>query len=274
MKILLCVAGMPYTKPVISLARTIAEATQSSITLLHVVDQTSQRPEGEQMLDTVREMLPGLPVETLIRQGDPVEMILAHLQESDHDLVLVGAHQHPGISERLLGSVTQKLIRRAPTSVLVARPTGLDLERILICTGGLDIANSVIKTGASLARALQTQTTLLHVVTPVPSMYTGLDEMEETLQELLQTDTPIAHHLRHGASILEQHHVDAKLELRYGVTAEEILRVALKDAYDLIIVGQAMKTSPIKEWLLGNVARQIVEHAPCSVLVVTKGTQR
>jgi nucleotide-binding universal stress UspA family protein len=224
-------------------------------------------------------MLPDLTIDTRIRRGDPARRILAEAREGGYDLVIVGARQKPRLPAHLLGSVTQQVIRRVPTSVLVARQApspppsravAPHLERVLICTGGADLADPVIETGAWLVGAAHARATLLHVVSPVPSMYTGLDEIEETLSELLQTDTPLAQHLRHGVEILARHQVAAQLKLHYGVAADEILREAFEGHYDLIVIGASGTAGRLNEWLLGNVTRQVVEHAPCSVLVVKR----
>jgi nucleotide-binding universal stress UspA family protein len=268
MKILLCVAGMPYAEAAVSFGSIIAGVTKSPVTLLHVVRRKEDRAAGEHVLAAAREMLPGLTVDTRIRQGDPIGRILAEVRKGSYDLVVVGARQEGRSMQQLLGSVTQKVIRRIPTSVLVARQVGPSLERVLICTGGIAVAERVIETGAWLAEAAHARAILLHVTSPAPSMYTGLNQVEETLPKLLRTDTPTARHLRHGAEILERHQVTAKLRLRHGVAADEILREADEGDHDLIVIGASGAAGRLKGWLLGNVTRQVVEHARCSVLVV------
>jgi nucleotide-binding universal stress UspA family protein len=154
--------------------------------------------------------------------------------------------------------------------VLVVGQARPGLKRILICTGGLEVAEPVIETGAQLAGVAHAQATLLHVVSPIPSMYTGLDEIEETLPDLLRTATPIARHLQHGAEILTRHQVTAELKLRYGVVADEILREAHEGNYDLIVIGVVKTASRLKRWLLGDVTREIVDRALLPVLVVRR----
>ncbi len=270
MRLLVCVAGMPYAEPAVRLGDVIARITQSPITLLHIASRKGDQATGERFLVQAREILPNQTVETRIRQGDITKEILAEVKEGNYDLVVVGANRAIGLKEHLLGSVTAQIIHRIPTSVLVARQVRPDLERVLICTGGLDVAERVIEAGAWLAKAASAQATLLHVVSPVASMYTGLDEIEETLSALLQTDTPTARHLRHGAEILAQQQVTADLKLRYGVAATEIIRGTHEGDYDLIVIGAAGKSERLKRWILGDVTRQIVESAPRSVLVVKR----
>ena len=268
MKTLLCVAGMPFAEAAVQVGGQIAGFVQSQVTLLHVIYQEQDRADGERILTAAVDMLPKVALETRIRRGNPVKEILTEIREDDYDLLVVGACQQISAAQRLLGSVTQQIIRRAPVSVLVARKTRPSLERVLICTGGADVAEPVIELGGTLAGLAHAQTTLLHVVSPVPSMYTGLGEIEETLAELLQTDTPTAQHLRYAASVLDRHGVAGELRLRYGVAADEILREALEGGYDLVVIGASGTAGRIREWLLGNVTRQIAENAPCSILVV------
>ena len=203
MKILLCVAGMPYAEAAVSFGGLIARTMQSPVTLLHVARREEERATGEKALARAREMLSALSVDTCLRQGDPITNILAEAQEGDYDLVVMGARREAGLAQRLLGSVAQAVVRRAPTSVLVVKRARPDLKRVLICTGGLDVANPVIEAGAQLAGAAHAQATLLYVTSPTASMYAGL-EVKETLPRLLRTDTPVARHLRHGADILAQ----------------------------------------------------------------------
>jgi nucleotide-binding universal stress UspA family protein len=270
MRMLLCVAGMPYAEAAVGFGGMIARITRSPVTLLHVIRREEDRAAGESILIAAREMLSGLTVDTHIRRGDPARRILVEVQDGGYDLVVVGARQPIRLTEHLLGSVTQQVIRRVPISVLVARQAGPSLERILICTSGADVAEPVVELGAWLAGAAHARTTLLHVSSPVPSMYTGLDEIEETLPELLQTDTPLARHLRRSAKILARRQVTAALQQRHGVAADEILREASGGDYDLIVIGASGTAGRLREWLLGNVTRQVVEHAPCSVLVVKR----
>ena len=270
MRMLLCVGGMPYAEAAVGFGGMIARITRSAVTLLHAIRRKEDRATGESILIAAREMLPGLAVNTRILRGDPTGRILAEARDGGYDLVVVGARQPNGLTQHLLGSVTQQIIRRVPTSVLVARQAGPSLGRVLICTSGADVAEPVIETGAWLAGAAHARTTLLHVSSPVPSMYTGLEEIEETLPELLQTDTPLARHLRRSAKILSRRQVTATLKQRHGVAADEILREALEGNYDLIVIGASGTAGRLREWLLGNVTRQVVEHAPCSVLVVKR----
>ncbi|HEY74642.1 MAG TPA: universal stress protein [Thermoflexia bacterium] len=268
MRILLCVAGMPCAEKTVALTGEIARATGASVTMLHVLRRGVPRECGQQVLEAAREVIPDLEVTTRLRRGDPAGRILAEIREDAYDLVAVGANRRPDLARRLLGSVSTQIVARAPISVLIGRPKRRGVKRVLICTGGLDIAEPVIQVGAWLAEATGARATLLHVLGPVPEMYAGLEEFQETLPELLRTDTPIARHLRNGAGILTQHRLKAELRIRQGVAAEEILLEAREGDYDLVVVGASETAGRLRRWLLGDVTRQVADAAPCSVLVV------
>jgi nucleotide-binding universal stress UspA family protein len=66
---------------------------------------------------------PGMRVETVFLQGEPVPELRALVHRAAADLIGIGSHRH-GLFERLrLGSVTAALARQAPCSMLVTPPT-------------------------------------------------------------------------------------------------------------------------------------------------------
>ena len=99
---------------------------------------------------------------------------------------------------------------------------------------------------------------------------TGLDEIEETLAELLQTDTEIAKHLRKGADFLASQNIPATLELRHGVAVEEIVIESERGDFDLLVVGASASSTGLRSWLLGNVTSKLIHQSNIPILVVQK----
>jgi nucleotide-binding universal stress UspA family protein len=58
-----------------------------------------------------------------VRQGTPYEVILDYAGETDIDLIVMGTHGRSGLDRHLLGSVTEKVVRRSNPSVLTVRTT-------------------------------------------------------------------------------------------------------------------------------------------------------
>ena len=53
----------------------------------------------------------------------PGTNILSYADENTADLIVMGTHGRRGVDRMLLGSVTERVLRRAPTPVFVVKPT-------------------------------------------------------------------------------------------------------------------------------------------------------
>lgn len=86
-------------------------------------DQLVRLAESElQRMATVFESLGGAIVQRKVRVGGAVTEILAEVEERHPDLVVIGTHGYGGLERLLLGSVASRVIRSAPTNVLVVPP--------------------------------------------------------------------------------------------------------------------------------------------------------
>lgn len=65
--------------------------------------------------------LNGVALQTVVRQGHEVEMIVNYAKEGAFDLLLAGYHGHSRIFERVIGSTAQSIVRLSPCSVLLAK---------------------------------------------------------------------------------------------------------------------------------------------------------
>jgi nucleotide-binding universal stress UspA family protein len=142
------------------------------------------------------------------------------------------------------------------------------LKKILVAIGGQKMNQKVVEAGARLAELFDAAVTVLFVTNPVPTMYTGLVEIEETLPELLRTDTPIARYLRWSARYLADQDVKADIEVAQGVASDKIMRLARQGDYDMVVIGAAGMPGPIRRLFVDQVTPHVVERAPCSVLLV------
>ena len=272
MKILLIVDQLFKDERAINFGATLAQHTDSTITLLHVYPRSEGKADAEALLTQALQLLPDQSVETSLCIGKPITKILHEAREGDYDLLVLGTDVSANLPKHGLpiSPSTLAIIRRTRTSVLVVRNPKPQFLRFLICTGGLDLSEPAIEAGAQLAKAVQAEVYLLHVAGVIPSMYTGLDEIDESLPELLSTETPIAQHLRRSAEILDRYDVQSHIKLRHGVVTEEIVREVTVNDYDLIISGTPEKTHPLKRMLLGDVVENVIKNTDCPFLVVKK----
>lgn len=269
MKTLICIRHLPYSEPTVRFGGLIAGIESSPVTVLTVIDVGQDPTEAKVDLGKAISILGRDDVVKIIRKGDVISEILSQAQEIDYEVIVVGTQEVDRLLDAFFGTVSRKVAGKAHSSVLVVRgERPVKLEKILITIGGRKMNQAVVKVGAQIARAAKAKVKVLYVTSPVPTMYTGLNEIEETLEELLHTDTPIARYLRWSAQYLADQGVEAKLELAQGVDTDEIMREALQGDYDLVVIGAPTVRGIFGRIFTEQVTPQVVERSPCSVLVV------
>ncbi len=127
----------------------LARRYDAGLTLLHVYQPISYAlPEGYVLpsanlladlevslgaaLDDAKRQLessPGLRIDTSLVQGVPFAEIVRFAREGGYDLIVLSTHGRTGIRHALLGSVAEKVVRKAPCPVLTVRPHGHEFER-------------------------------------------------------------------------------------------------------------------------------------------------
>lgn len=61
------------------------------------------------------------PAEVIVRRGYPAGEIVQIAEEGKFDLIVMATHGHTGLEHALLGSITEKVLRKAHCPVLVVR---------------------------------------------------------------------------------------------------------------------------------------------------------
>jgi nucleotide-binding universal stress UspA family protein len=82
-----------------------------------------QRQEAEKALrardSVIREL--GVAVRWIVREGGPAEAIVRAAVEEHADLIVIGTHGRSGLDRLLIGSVADRVVRRAPCPVMTVR---------------------------------------------------------------------------------------------------------------------------------------------------------
>jgi nucleotide-binding universal stress UspA family protein len=124
-------------------ARTLVEAFDAELHCLHVVDDAYQYwsamgpesipvgPPPENLIELAQtrmqefraEHLTGLKNEavTEVTMGRPFAEIIAYARANDISLIVMGTHGRGAIAQMLLGSTTEKVVRKAPCAVMTVR---------------------------------------------------------------------------------------------------------------------------------------------------------
>jgi nucleotide-binding universal stress UspA family protein len=273
MKILIYVGDLVTDVPGIFLGGLIARNLQADVTLLHVSPKRrgkkAEKKDGKQLLEQVRKDLSDLHVKTHVRRGNVAQKILAEVQEKQIDMVVITASRIGSYPRH--ESISIEDLSKIHCCVVIAKNPRPKIKQILMLTGGLHTSEPMIKIGVKLACALGANVTLMHVAANVPSMYTGLNPLEETLEQLLQTDTPVAKHFHRCARLLDKLNVPSDLKLRHGEPVYEIIREIDQEDYDLVLLGASGVSNGLKEWFMGNLTKEIIKLVGIPVVVVNQG---
>lgn len=142
-KILIPTDGSECSKRAARHALYIADITSADIILLHVVDTHIIRlgyasffkedlydmliDEGKRIIEDFRKEIEiyrvkcskNIKINTKIKDGEPYEEIVKTITDGNIDLVVMGASGRHGINRILLGSVTERVVRKSVAPVLV-----------------------------------------------------------------------------------------------------------------------------------------------------------
>jgi nucleotide-binding universal stress UspA family protein len=135
--ILLPTDGNPPSEAARDHAIGLAAAYDATLHAVYVIDDDALRAaridsdtvlagfeaEGERLVDDVEAAAAeaGVASETAVLHGRPHEAIVDYAGDHDVDLIVMGTHGRHGVSRILLGSVTERVVRRSPTPVLTVR---------------------------------------------------------------------------------------------------------------------------------------------------------
>jgi nucleotide-binding universal stress UspA family protein len=248
----------------------VARAMSADVTLLGVVrDRQRIADLGRTLNQVAHDMATaGLPVQVRVEAGNAEEVVMAELKGTTYDLVTVGALGGRRSRRNFFDTVAMRIIEQAQSSVLVIKGERQDLARVLICASGAEYGHLPVWAGASIACGAAAQATVLHIVDTMPGMYAGLEQMEETLAEVLTTDTELARELKWAAQVVKAECEVSELKLRRGLVADEILQESQAGDFDLVVLGSSRSAGGLVRVLMGDVTRDIVHRAQVPVLVV------
>ncbi len=145
-KILCPIDHSDCSKEALKYAVSFAMKDEAKLYLLHIIDIRSfndslvamspQIPDEETLEQLRMKLLDCIPedirddmdVEATVIQGIPFAEIISTAKEKEIDMIVIGSHGRTGISHMMLGSVSEKVVRKAPCPVLTVRQTGHEFK--------------------------------------------------------------------------------------------------------------------------------------------------
>lgn len=246
---------------------------------LHEPDETA-KPRQTRLRDLVEQAWYAplararCPVRIEVRDGHPVDVLLAVAGEQHADLLVVGSRgvgENPALA---LGSTSLRLLQAAEMPVLVVpdlpadrgRADGVHLHHILVGVDRSATSLAALELAADLAGSLGGSLSVLEVFEYVPPFplgpstavtSAGEEHAIERTMTLLETEV----------SGIRERGVGVQVIVRSGEPAPTLLEVADDLDADLVVVGTRGRGGP-GELLLGSVARTVADRARRPTLVV------
>ena len=133
-----------------------------------------------------------------------------------------------------------------------------NFERIIIPVDNTEASKAAVKKGAYLAKLLGINAKII----TINDTHQFISSV--VLEEKLKKDAEAF--LNEFKKIAEGYGITIETQLIVGKPAEEIVKIAKEN--DLIIMPHQKEAKGLDKVMLGNVSRDVVRNAPCSVLVV------
>jgi len=276
-RILCAVDLSEFSLPVLAHGVAWAQWFAARVTAVHVFPpgtppnaQAAIERELEQMIASFE--ADGTPVALQTAEGDPAREIVRQAGELDADLVVIGTHGRSGYDRVTLGSVAEKVLRKAPCPVMTLPPAAprtpdTVLARQILCPVEFSSCSELaMEFALSVASKSGGTLTALHVVEALdgeedanrPEYIADLRRRQcETARQSVQELTAS---FRHGPSDI-QHLVGL------GRPYREILRHADERHADLIVMGVRGR-GPIDLTVFGSTTNHVVRRATCPVVTV------
>ena len=212
--------------------------------------------------------LAGVQPECIVQDGLVTDLILSLAEQRAVSLIVMGTHGWRGIDRLILGSVTERVLRRAKCPVLAVRkpahhlpgterdPEPIRLKRIVLCTDFSDHAHRASEYALSMAKEYGAELTLLHVLETFPS---STDIEGATRKAIQQLNEAVPSDQRRGSNV--------RSVVRIGKPYQQIVQLAAETETDLVIVGVRGRGA-LDTALFGSTTYRAIQLGPCPVLAV------
>lgn len=273
-RLLIAVDGSTGAARAVEYGLSVARATGAAVELLYVVDTSIDRlidpDEGQTLLERsenagrrvtvdVQKRAEDLDVDREIRRGRPYEEILAHADERDVDLCVLGTH---GAGDRRLGSTAERVVTLADVPV-VSVPDVKDLQPslpetmgdIVVATDGSDAAERAADHALEVAERFGAT---LHAVYVIDSTVYDLEDAPRSIVGLLREggETVVGEITASARAV----NVSTMGRVLHGSPAVELCEYANGVDAGLIVVGTSGREE-VSDRLLGSTTRRIIRDA-------------
>jgi nucleotide-binding universal stress UspA family protein len=210
----------------------------------------------------------GVQPECVVYDGTVTEGILSFAEAQKIDLIVMGTHGLKGHDRVTLGSVAEKVLRKARCPVLVVRrpehdsvspgsaQAPIQLRKIVFCTDFSDHSMRALEYALSAAAEYDAELTLLHVLEDVPSP-ANIEEAIATATKQLDKLIPTE-----GVKAAK-----IKTVVRIGRAYQQTIQLTLEIQADLVIMAVRGRNA-LDLAVFGSTTYRVIQLGSCPVLAV------
>jgi nucleotide-binding universal stress UspA family protein len=232
----------------------------------HFADR--QMAERTEMLQSfMAPELAGIPVRSVVEQGDPAQAIVRRACEEHCDLILMPTHGYGSLRRILVGSITAGVLRHAPCPVLTGphlehapAPETIRFEKILCALDLAAESEAVLGWAAGFAHEFGAALRIVHVI-PESTWRAGGLYFDPDWQ------IHVAKEARSQIAELEERlHIAGNVDIEIGDVPESVAAAAGEWKPDLLVIGRGAK-----QGMLGRLrakAYAILRQSTCPVVAI------
>ncbi|HLG21546.1 MAG TPA: universal stress protein, partial [Candidatus Manganitrophaceae bacterium] len=228
-----------------------------------------------------------VPLERRALEGKNFKVLVEDIVQHGYDLVILGALGVGAVKESMIGSVTERIVRRVRKSdVWVVKETRLPekMGKIVVAVDGSHYAFGGFKTALALAKAYGLEIDVVSAFDPyyhyaVFNSISGVlseeagkvfrfKEQEKLHEEVIDSGLAKIYqsHLEICLKVAEAEGVAIKTSLLDGKPFEKVIQYVKKEKPWLLVVGRIGVHSD-EEMDVGSNSENLIRMAPCNVLV-------
>ena len=289
--ILVPLDGSPLAECVLPQVIAIAQAFNSKVVLLHVMekdpsDSSTQlidllnwqinKTEARLYLERITDRLEkvGLRTSAIVLEGQVADSITEYARNQGMKLVILSSHDSSGLRKCGISRVTDKITLSAPTSILIVRaqqPKEQPYERILVPLDGSWRAEYMLPMVILLARFHKSQVQIVHVV-KTPEMARHLPRAQEDID---LSERVVARNQEEGLRYLVQVQTGsplAAIDVKTHLIISDNVPLAIHEIVDQekidMVALNAHGYSGNAQWPYGSMVTNFILYGKVPLLIV------
>ncbi|MGR3175905.1 MAG: universal stress protein [Candidatus Scalindua sp.] len=229
----------------------------------------------EKAMEKIKAMIPAELLESgdvipIVKFGKPFLEIIQVAKEKKVDLLAIGTHGRAGMDRIILGSVAERIVRKARCPVMIIRGRKyVGFKRIIVPVDLSDCSRIALEYAVATARAHKSKLTILHVyegsyVEPYIKAANSEEEADGIIKEIeLVNETKYDEFLK----TVDLSGVEYEKLLKKGIPEFDIVEIAKEQQANLIVMGTHGR-SGIRHILIGSTAEEVIRTVHCDTIIV------